>query len=76
MVFTIAVVVVIVGVFGAGPVLLGDERCSSDPSDASEPNLGSHAPSKCDVDEIQATMRAKNLPKELKVRRLNELAVF
>lgn len=71
MVFAIVVAVVMVGVFGAGPVFFGDARCSSDPSDASEPNLGSHASSKCDVEEIQATLRAKKLPKELKVRPLD-----
>lgn len=70
MVLIIVVVVVILGAFAGGPVFFGDSTpcgCPSDPSGARDQNVSHIGCSKCDLEEIEATMRAKKLPKELKV---------
>lgn len=62
MVFTIMAAIFIMGFFGVGPVLVGEDcscSCSSDRNSSV---------SKCDVHKVQDSMRKKKLPKELKVR--------
>lgn len=55
-----AVLIVVVIISAASPVLAGDYASCRD-SDVS----------KCDVDEVQATMRRKKMPTELKVCKNN-----
>lgn len=66
MVLSIVAAVVVVIVFGVGPVLVHDAPCSRDSVDASEQNVPCSCP-KCDIDQVQAAMRRKKIPKELKV---------
>lgn len=66
MVLSIIAAVVIVIAISAGPVLVNDSSCSRDSTDATEQNVACSC-TKCDIDEVQAAMRRKNMPKELKV---------
>eukprot|EP00903_Cladosiphon_okamuranus_P011676 g10982.t1 len=64
MVLSIVAAVVVVVLFGAGPVLI-DTGCQRE-SDAREHGVPCGSP-KCDVEQVQAEMRRKKMPKELKV---------
>lgn len=70
MVLSIIAAVLVVGVVSAGPVLINESSCSTgDSGAASEQTVSSRGCTKCDVDRVQALMRSKKLPKELKVSR-------
>ena len=68
MVVSVIIAVSVVLLFSAGPTMVdAGSPCLRDSADASDQSISGEC-TKCEVERVQAAMRSKPVPKELKVR--------